>query len=139
MRLLERQIFAMPNNYQGIVPYLYFDDARAALDWYREHFGFEEVGCWADEQGRVQNAEMRAGKTEIWLDGSGRLKKEDDRPIWVGIWVDDVDAIHRMLVAKGVECDKPVDRDFGVRMLNVDDGMGHLWGFIKRIAEATAQ
>lgn len=25
-------------------------------------------------------------------------------------------------------------REFGVRMLNAEDGMGHMWGFIKRIA-----
>ena len=28
----------------------------------------------------------------------------------------------------------PVTRDFGVRMLTVDDGMGHLWGFMRRVA-----
>jgi len=124
--------------YKGIVPYLFFDDAEAAIKWYSEIFGFEEIGCWRNDEGNIQNAEMRVGNTEIWIDGSGRLKKEDDRPIWVGVWVDNVDAIYQSVRAKGVECEEPTTREFGVRMLNIDDRMGHLWGFIKRVShEAT--
>ena len=122
----------MTDQYQGIVPYLYYDDAEAAMDWYTRVFGFEEIGRWANESGRIQNAEMRVGNTELWLDGSGRRKDTDERPTWIGIWVDDVDAVHRKVQEAGIECEAPVDRDFGVRMLNVQDGMGYLWGFIRR-------
>lgn len=127
----------MNEEYQGIVPYLFFDDAEQALTWYSDRFGFVETGRWLNEDGKVQNAEMRVGNTEIWLDGSGQLKKTDDRPIWIGIWVEDVDVIYEQLLKRGLECDAPVTREFGVRMLNVDDGMGYLWGFIKRVGDAT--
>ena len=123
----------MTDQYHGIVPYLFYDDAEAAINWYNEKFGFAEISRWTNDEGRVQNAEMRVGNTEIWIDGSGRLKKDDDRPIWIGVWVDDVDAIFDKVQSKGVVCDPPVTREFGVRMLSVDDGMGHLWGFIKRV------
>jgi uncharacterized glyoxalase superfamily protein PhnB len=75
---------------------------------------------------------MRVATTELWLDGSGRKKDNDMRPTWIVVWVDDVDAIHARVQEAGVECDAPVDREFGVRMLNVPDRMGHLWGFIRR-------
>ena len=52
--------------------------------------------------------------------------------MWIGIWVDDVDAIYQQVQDAGVACDAPVDREFGVRMLTVPDGMGYLWGFIRR-------
>ena len=120
--------------YDGIVPYLFYDDAQAAMEWYARVFGFEEIGRWTDDAGRIQNAEMRVGNTELWLDGSGRRKDEDERPTWVGVWVDDVDAVYERVAAAGVQCDPPVTREFGVRMLNVPDGMGHLWGFIRRVA-----
>ncbi len=123
----------MSTDYKGIVPYLFFDDVEAALSWYERVFNFEEIGRWTDDQDRVQNAEMRVGNTEIWLDGSGRRQHQDDRPDWIGIWVDDVDAIYNRLLESGLECPPPVDREFGVRMLNVADGMGYLWGFIRRI------
>lgn len=122
----------MSEQYQGIVPYLYYDDAEAAMAWYARVFGFEETGRWTDDAGKVQNAEMRVGNTELWLDGSGRRKDSDQRPTWIGIWVADVDTVYQQVQAAGVECEPPVDRDFGVRMLTVADGMGYLWGFIRR-------
>ncbi len=123
----------MSAQYLGIVPYLYYDDAATAMDWYTRVFGFEEIGRWTNDSGPVQNAEMRVGDTEIWLDGSGRREEADERPTWIGIWVDDVDAVYRSVRDAGIECEAPVDRDFGVRMLNVQDEMGYLWGFIRRI------
>ena len=123
----------MAESYNGIVPYLFFDDAEVAIDWYVANFEFEEIGRWTNDQGRVQNAELRVGPTEVWIDGSGKLKKDDERPIWIGVWVDDVDLIYERVRKKGVACEPPVTREFGVRMLNIDDGMGYLWGFIKRV------
>lgn len=123
----------MANEYKGVVPYLFYDDAAAAMEWYARVFGFEEIGRWSNDDGKVQNAEMRIGNTELWLDGSGRRKDNDERPTWIGIWVDDVDAVFARIQAAGIDCEAPVDRDFGVRMLNVPDPMGYLWGFIRRI------
>lgn len=123
----------MTMNYHGIVPYLFYDDAESAMEWYTRVFGFAEIGRWPNEEGRIQNAEMRVGNTELWLDGSGRRKDNDERPTWIGVWVDDVDAVYARVQAAGAECEAPVDREFGVRMLNVPDGMGYLWGFICRI------
>ena len=122
------------SDYQGIVPYLFYDDVAGALDWYARVFGFEEIGRWTNDEGQIHNAEMRVGTTELWLDGSGKLKLDagEERPTWVGIWVDDVDAIYERVKAAGVEADPPVDREFGVRMLTVPDPEGYLWGFIKR-------
>ncbi len=121
--------------YKGIVPYLFYDDADAAMSWYARVFGFVEIGRWPDARGRVQNGEMRVGETELWLDGGGRRQDADERPVWIGIWVDDVDAMYTRVLAADVECEPPVTREFGVRMLTVDDGMGHLWGFIRREGE----
>ena len=121
--------------YQGLVPYLFFDDAGAALDWYLKNFEFQELGRWADAEGRVHNAEMRAGDAEIWLDGSGRrdfASTEDQRPQWLGVWVKDLDAVFAELQAKGIAQEPPVVREFGVEMLNVADPFGHLWGFMRR-------
>ncbi len=128
----------MPGDYQGIVPYLFYDDVAAALDWYTRVFAFKELSRWQDDRGVIHNAEMRVGNTELWLDGSGRRTLDDARPHWVGVWVGDVDAMHRRVVAAGVLCEPPEDREFGVRMLNVDDGMGHLWGFMSRLTKQTS-
>jgi uncharacterized glyoxalase superfamily protein PhnB len=88
----------------------------------------------ADDDGKVMNAEMRAGDGEFWLDGGGKPATASQRPIWIGIWVDDVDAVFRQVQAAGLGVDPPVDREIGVRMLNVRDPMGYEWGFMKRIS-----
>ena len=124
---------ARSDQYKGIVPYLFVDDAEAAMAWYARVFGFEEIGRWTNDDGEIQNAEMRVGATEIWIDGGGRRRLTDERPDWIGLWVEDVDAVYRQVQGAGVECEPPVDREFGVRMLTVSDGMGYLWGFIRRL------
>ena len=120
-------------DFKGLVPCISHDDADAALARYSRVFGFEETGRWLDAHGRVQNAEMRVGNTEPWVDGGGRRQDQDPRPAWSGVWVDDVDAMYERVRGLGVECESPVIREFGVRMLTVPDGMGYLWGFIKHV------
>ena len=122
----------LPGDFRGIVPYLFYQDAGAAMDWYSRVFGFVEIARWHSDDGRVANGEMRVGNTELWLDGSGPRRDDDPRPVWIGVWVDGVDAMCDQVNSAGVVCEPPIDREFGVRMLTADDGMGHLWGFMKR-------
>lgn len=75
------------------------------------------------------------GNTELWLDGGGRRHLEHDgepHAVWVGVWVDDVDAMHRRVSAEGVVVDPPEDKPYGVRMLTVTDPTGYQWGFMRR-------
>jgi uncharacterized glyoxalase superfamily protein PhnB len=126
----------MSVQFAGIVPYLFFDDAAAAMDWYARVFGFEDIGRWENDAGGVQNGEMRVGNTEVWLDGGGRQlfpREGDDRPQWIGVWVDDVDAMYERIKNAGAEAEPPVTRDFGVQMLTVPDPFGYLWGFMRRV------
>lgn len=126
----------MSVQFSGIVPYLFYDDAAAAMDWYARVFGFEDIGRWNNDAGKLQNGEMRVGNTEIWMDGGGRQlfpREGDGRPQWIGVWVDDVDAMYDLLNAAGVEAEPPVTREFGVQMLSVPDPFGYLWGFIRRL------
>ena len=122
--------------YNGFVPYLFYEDAGAAIEWYSRVFGFHEIGRWNGEDGKIRNAEMRVGNTELWLDGGGKLlirKDGEAKTIWIGLWVDDVDAVYRSIRSAGVEAAPPVTRQFGVEMLNVDDPFGYSWGFMRRL------
>lgn len=127
----------MSVQFNGIVPYLFYEDAAAAMDWYAEVFGFEDRGRWENDSGAVQNGEMRVGNTEVWMDGGGKqlfTREGDERPQWIGVWVDDVDAMYERIQAAGVAAEPPVTREFGVRMLTVPDPFGYHWGFIRRVA-----
>ena len=124
----------------GFVPYVSYEDAGAALDWLSRAFGFEERARYVDKDGLVQQAEMRVGTAELWVSA---LKPGDDASrhadTWIGLWVDDVDAMHARVVAAGIEASDPVDKDYDVRTFDVKDPSGYWWGFMKRLGTTYVQ
>jgi uncharacterized glyoxalase superfamily protein PhnB len=128
--------------FTGLVPYVRYEDAGAALDWLSRVFGFEERARHVDKDGLVQQAEMMVGDHELWLSGHGPgyWEKEGRRPDeFVGVWVDDVDAQYERVRAAGVDADPPEDRDYDVRTFNVRDPEGYLWGFMRRLGTGYVQ
>jgi uncharacterized glyoxalase superfamily protein PhnB len=112
----------------GLVPYLFYDDAAAMLEWYSRVFGWVEKGRW-EESGKVRNAEMQVGDGDLWLDGGGA-----GQAMWIGVWVNDLDAMYDRVRAAGLEIDPPEVKPYGVRMLTVPDPAGYQWGFMTRTA-----
>ena len=54
----------------NLVPYLFCADIEAMIDWYTRVFGFVEKSRWRGDDGKVHNAEMCIGDTELWMDGA---------------------------------------------------------------------
>jgi uncharacterized glyoxalase superfamily protein PhnB len=52
---------------------------------------------------------------------------------WTGVWVDDVDACYERVRAADAGVKPPEDKNYGVRLFNVVDPEGHLWGCMSRI------
>jgi uncharacterized glyoxalase superfamily protein PhnB len=119
---------------RGITPYLLCKDPAAMLDWLSTAFGFEEFSRFTDNDGRVHNAEMRAEGTEIWLSAINPDIEAGERPLqWLGVWVENVDAMHQRVRAAGVEATPVEDKNYGIRTFGVTDPEGHHWGFMRRI------
>jgi uncharacterized glyoxalase superfamily protein PhnB len=71
---------------------------------------------------------MSFAGTEVWLDRSpGWWETRGGKPdAWIGVWVDDVDAMYERVKAVGVQPEsEPVDRPFGVRTFNARDPGGY--------------
>jgi uncharacterized glyoxalase superfamily protein PhnB len=125
-----------PATFNGLLPCLNYEDAGAALDWLAATFGFVERARYVDGDGLVRQAEIHVGDQELWLAGRGAGYWSDHggRPdLWLGVWVDDVDAQYARVRAAGVEADAPADQDYDVRSFNVFDPEGYHWGFLKRL------
>jgi uncharacterized glyoxalase superfamily protein PhnB len=125
-----------PVTFGGMVPYLFYDDPAEMMEWYTSVFGWVEKGRWAKD-GKIHNAEMTVGNTELWLDGGGRQYLEHagkPHAAWVGVWVDDVDAMYDRVRAAGVDVEPPEQQPYGVRTLSVVDPAGYHWGFMTRTA-----
>lgn len=121
--------------FYGLTPYLYYEDVVTMIEWFTRVFGFEEIGRHANDEGIIHNVEFRVGDTELWIDGyPGYWNSRGGKPEeWIGVWVDNVDAMHARVARAGVECDAPVDRPHGVRELKVVDPQGYVWGFMQRL------
>jgi uncharacterized glyoxalase superfamily protein PhnB len=125
-----------PIEFNGITPYLHYDNIVAMIEWLARVFGFTEKGRWLDARGAVRNAELAVGSTELCLDGDSTWwKSKGRRPEeWTGVWVNDVDAMFERAKAAGIVADPPENKFYGVRVLQVKDPEGYTWGFMQRSA-----
>jgi uncharacterized glyoxalase superfamily protein PhnB len=132
----------MSQNYRfrGLTPYLYYENAAAALSWLSRSFGFKERVRYLDAAGVVREAEMVAGDVIIHIAGADPgYWKEQGAKGPVGqlniIYVANVDAHHRAASSAGVKCDPPQDRPYGARVYDVQDPEGHWWTFWQHLTD----
>ena len=126
----------------GITPYLHYEDAGAALDWLARVFGFREISRYVDDDGRVREAEMLVGDSQLWISGHdpgywGEKGRGPEQLIL--IWVDDVDAHHAHVNGEGIDAAPPEDKPYGVRTYGVTDPEGYEWGFMRSTGKSYEQ
>jgi uncharacterized glyoxalase superfamily protein PhnB len=118
-------------------PVLTFRDARKAIAFLRDAFGFVEVAAYArdDDPDVIEHAEMR------WPLGGGIMfgtASKDDGPFGsrvpgndsVYVVCDEPDALFERATAAGAEVVRGLaDEDYGSRGFTVRDPEGNLWSF----------
>lgn len=121
---------------QTIFPILRYNNARAAIRWLCEAFGFVEVFCTPEQGQFVRHARLRLGKNTIML-GSVRPDDGIASPAALGaatqmlaVYVEDPDAHYERALAAGARIlYPPKNTDFGSREYHVADLEGHPWTF----------
>lgn len=122
-----------------MIPTLKYRDARAAIRWLGEAFGFQEHLVVPGEGDAVVHAQLTLGGGMIMLgsardDEYGRLIAH---PSDVGgvtqapyIVIAEIDAHYERAVAAGAEIVMPIaDQDHGGRLYSARDPEGNLWNF----------
>jgi uncharacterized glyoxalase superfamily protein PhnB len=117
-----------------IYPSLRYRDARAAIDWLVEAFGFEEKDVHADAEGVIRHAELRGFGGIVMLgtepEGGDPLWGEHAGQSWLYLSHDDVDALHDRAVAAGARIVRALqDTDYGSRDFSARDPEGNVWSF----------
>jgi uncharacterized glyoxalase superfamily protein PhnB len=121
----------------AVWPVLTYRDARSAIAFLRDAFGFEERAAYArdDDPSIVVHAEMR------WPLGGGIMfgtAGKDDSAFGqrtpgndsVYVVCDDPDALFERATAAGAEVVRGLkDEDYGSRGFSVRDPEGNLWSF----------
>ncbi len=117
-----------------IIPYLFYQDLPAALDWLARVFGFTEDMRTGTPSGGM-HGEMRLGDQRIMM-GQGAHQGGLASPRTAGlatmgvfVYLDDVDAHHARASAEGAEIPHPPhDVPYG-RTYEARDVDGHPWYF----------
>ena len=125
------------NNDPAVWPILAYRDARAAIEFLRDAFGFEETAVYArdGDPSIIEHAEMR------WPLGGGVMfgtAAKDDSPFGqrapgndaVYVVCDDPDGLYARATASGAEVVRElIDEDYGSRGFTVRDPEENLWSF----------
>ena len=123
-----------------IIPTLRYEDAKAAIEFLCNAFGFEKHAVYEDDKGGIAHAQLTLGSGMIMLgswrdDDFGKLQTTTKRVGGVPtqspyIIVDDVDAHHDRAVKGGAKVVYgPKDEDYGGRGYSCQDPEGNLWNF----------
>ena len=98
---------APPKGFRSVTPYLYVDDAKAAIAFYVAAFDAEELYAYPNEDGGIVHAELRVGEASIMIadadvrSDTAAPKPGAPRSAGVHLYVRDVDAVHAQAVAAG--------------------------------------
>ena len=119
----------------GVTPYLIVDGGAAAIDWYRDAFGAEEVTRSTGGAGRIAHAELRIGESSIFIADEHPHFEEILSPAHIGgtavyldLETDDVAGVYEHAIAAGATSIRaPTDPQQAVWSAKVRDPFGHVW------------
>src|ERR1041384_3305971 len=107
------------------IPVLHVGSAARALEFYREKLGFEQKFSYRIDETRTDPCYFGMARDGVWLHLSS-FPGDGGSGGGVYIGVEDVDALHEELRAKGVVIDTgPIDQDWGNREMYVKDPDGN--------------
>jgi len=132
-------------NAHRITPILNVSNIEESFAWF-EKLGWQKGWDWGTPP---TFGGVCSGHCEIFLclNGQGGRGKSplpttrgdddgEDQGVWMSIWVDDVDAVHRRCLEQGLEVTwPPTDEPWGVREMHVRHPDGHVFRISKGIQE----
>src|SRR4051794_2166920 len=114
-----------------LYPSLRYRDARAAIEFLEQAFGFEKRVAYENEDGTIGHAEMSFGPSVLML-GTDREDQYGRRAGngWLYVAVDDADAHCERARAAGAEVLVELhDTEYGSRDYTARDPEGNVWSF----------
>jgi uncharacterized glyoxalase superfamily protein PhnB len=125
---------------QRIIPYLFYRDAAAAIDFLKRAFGFEERMRYEMGGGRIGHAEVTFQGSELML--ASEFEGFGQSPLslpgthgMIYCLVDDVEAHYARARAEGATLVGEPENQHGTRAYRAMDPEGHRWIFAQSIQD----
>jgi len=132
---------------KGLTPILNVSDMQQSFAWF-ETLGWKKRWDWGTPpafgsvgSGRFEiflchNGQGGRGRSSVPMTFGPEGDQTADKGAWMSMWVDDVDAVHRHCLERGLEIAwPPTDMPWGVRELHVRHPDGHVFRISQGIAE----
>jgi PhnB protein len=136
----------IPEGYHSVTPYLIVTGAAAALDFYAKVFGATELMRMPGPDGRIGHAEIKIGDSPIMLaDEHPEIDARSPKtiggtPVFIMIYVANVDTIFNQAVAAGAKVLKPLsDQFYGDRSGTIEDPFGHKWTIATHVEDVSPE
>ena len=116
-----------------VVPYLYYEDADAALDWLERVLGFGPSTRWRLGGPATQEADIQVGSSRVSISGRSPGDNEGAGSLII-VHVErreDLDDLFQRIRDSdpSVRADPPEQRAYGPRTFTVTDPWGYRWNF----------
>ena len=106
--------------------YMMAFDAPRVIGFMHDVFGAEVIERMDRDDGTVMHASVRIGDSVVMI--SDGTEQYPSFPVWLHVYVDDVDAAYRRaLDLGGVSVQEPADQPDGDRRCGVRDFSGNTW------------
>ena len=132
----------IPEGYHTLTPYLTFDNAAEAIDFYKDAFGATERIRMEAPGGKIGHAELEIGDSILML--SDAFPGSTSRPpselggttAGAFMYVEDVDAVVKRAVQGGATVTMEIaDQFWGDRFGSITDPFGHLWSIATHVED----
>ena len=131
----------IPEGYNSVTPYLVVDDAKRALEFYKNAFGAEEKFRLPMGE-RIGHAEIKIGDSFVMLADEfpemGHLgpNSRGGPTSSIVLYVEDVDTSFKKALEAGAKEQRPVENQFwGDRMGTLTDPFGHQWSLATHVED----
>jgi uncharacterized glyoxalase superfamily protein PhnB len=143
---MTQQVRPIPEGFHTITPHLVCSGATDALAFYTRAFGAVETSRMPGPDGKIMHAQMRIGDSFFMLADDfpdygcvGPLALKNT-PVYIHLYVEDVDALYAQAVAAGA---KPImqvaDMFWGDRYGQLEDPFGHRWSIATHKRDMTPE
>ncbi len=134
----------IPDGMHSLTPHLICAGAAEAIEFYKKAFNAVELHRMPGPNGKLMHAAVQIGNSVLMLVdefpewGSTGPKALKGSPVYIHLYVEDVDAVVAQAVAAGGKVTMPVaDMFWGDRYGQLEDPFGHKWSVATHTRDMT--